>query len=65
MVVEEEEEEEQWNVPKLNAWVPRIKGVITLISSLCMIWMAWNKRGRLFHRLVLGKVNIILQKFKL
>ena len=57
MVVEEQEVEDnvQWNVLKVNKWCPRIVGVITLVSSLCMMWMAWKRRGRLFHRLVLGK----------
>ena len=40
---------------KANEWVPRITGVITFLSSLCMLWMAWKKRDRLFHRLVLGR----------
>jgi len=57
MVEEEEEEIEgtvQWNMLKVNKWCPRIDGVVTLVSSLCMMWMAWNRRGRLFHHLVLG-----------
>jgi len=33
---------------------PRITGFITVISSLCMIIMAWNRRMFLFHRLVFG-----------
>jgi len=35
-------------------WTTRICGIITLVSSLCMIWRAWNRREGLFHRLVLG-----------
>jgi len=50
----EEEEIEPWDVLKLNESVPRIEGVITFISSFCIMWMAWNRRDRLFHRLVLG-----------
>lgn len=37
-------------------WTTRICGIITLISSLCTIWRAWNRREGLFHRLVLGKL---------
>jgi hypothetical protein len=33
---------------------PRITGSITVISSLFMIIMAWNRRKFLFHRLVLA-----------
>jgi hypothetical protein len=32
---------------------PRISGLIILISSLCMISMAWKRRKAMFHRLVL------------
>jgi len=53
MVDDEDKDPLEW-LPTLNEWCPRITGVITLISSLCMMWMAWNRRGRLFHRLVLG-----------
>ena len=38
----------------LANWYPRVAGVITLISSLCMLYMAWTRRNLLFHRLVLG-----------
>ena len=40
---------------KVNEWVPRIGGGLTFLSSLCMLWMAWKRRDRLFHRLVLGR----------
>jgi len=33
---------------------PRITGTITVISSLCMIIMAWRRRKFLFHRLIFG-----------
>jgi len=32
---------------------PRIAGLITLISSLCMFSMAWKRRKNMFHRFVL------------
>mmetsp|Transcript_36635 Transcript_36635/g.42118 ORF Transcript_36635/g.42118 Transcript_36635/m.42118 type:complete len:86 (-) Transcript_36635:49-306(-) len=38
--------------------VPRLTGIITLISSFCMVWMAWSRRRQLFHRLVLGIRNV-------
>ena len=38
----------------LNAWVPRVGGVITCLCALCMLVMAWKRRNGLFHRLVLG-----------
>jgi len=65
-MVEEDNDEEQWSLDseqlKANEWVPRIAGVITFISSLCMMWMAWNRRDRLFHRLVLGmSSNLLVQ----
>ena len=41
---------------KTNEWVPRIAGVISVISALCMLIMAWKRRDRLFHRLILGKL---------
>ena len=50
---------------KVNELVPRITGVITLFSSLCMIWMAWSRRRRLFHRLVLGKIHLICIHIKM
>jgi len=62
-MIEEDNDKDQWSLSskqqKANDWVPRIGGVITFISSLCMMWMAWNRRDRLFHRLILGKVTII------
>jgi len=36
------------------AIVPRICGIISLSSSVCMLYMAWNSRKLLFHRLVFG-----------
>ena len=42
------------NQISLNAWVPRVGGVITCLCSLCMLIMAWKRRRGLFHRLVLG-----------
>ena len=39
-----------------NEWVPRIAGVISVVSALCMLIMAWKRRDRLFHRLILGKL---------
>ena len=62
-MTEEEEEEDQiyeeatisMRQMKANEWVPRIGGVVTFLSSICMLWMAWKRRDRLFHRLVLGR----------
>ena len=53
----EDEDKDPLEMHSLNQWCPRVTGVIALISSLFMIWMAWNRRARLFHRLVLGKAN--------
>ena len=39
----------------MEVWQPRITGIITCISSLCMLLMAWKRKNLLFHRLVLGK----------
>lgn len=39
---------------ELGVWIPRIGGCVTLLSSLCMIYMAIQRRRHLFHRLVLG-----------
>jgi len=33
---------------------PRISGLITVISAVCMMIMAWERQKFLFHRLVLG-----------
>jgi len=56
-MIEEEEDSTGILTKKIlaaNEWIPRIAGVITFLSSLCMVWMAWNRRRRLFHRLVLA-----------
>ena len=37
-----------------GVWMTRVTGTISLLSSLCMIYMAWNRRQGLFHRLILG-----------
>ena len=60
-MVEEDNNNDQSSMEhtKADEWVPRIAGVITLISSLCMIWMAWSRRRRLFHRLILGKIYLV------
>ena len=39
----------------IGLWVPRVIGATVLISTLRMMYMAWNRRARLFHRLVFGK----------
>jgi len=36
-------------------WYPRATGLVTFLSALCMLRMAWKRRNLLFHRLVLGK----------
>ncbi|OEU10910.1 hypothetical protein FRACYDRAFT_246785 [Fragilariopsis cylindrus CCMP1102] len=47
---------------KTNEWVPRIAGVISVISALCMLIMAWKRRDRLFHRLILGmSIHLLIQ----
>ena len=69
-MTEEEEEEDQiyeeatisMRQMKANEWVPRITGVVTFLSSLCMLWMAWKRRDRLFHRLVLGRIFWFLNR---
>jgi len=43
-----------YNTMKINEWVPRVSGVITFLSALCMLTMAWKRRETLFHRLILG-----------
>jgi len=59
-MVEENNDKEQWSINiadenlRANEWVPRITGVVTILSSLCLVLMAWLRRDRLFHRLVLG-----------
>ena len=40
---------------RVNAWLPRVAGVVTVLSSLVMISMSWKRRALVFHRLVLGK----------
>jgi len=37
-----------------GVWTTRVTGIISLISSICMVWRAWNRRKGLFHRLVFG-----------
>ena len=67
---EEEEEEDQtyegvtmsMRQMKVTEWLPRIGGGITFLSSLCMLWMAWKRRDRLFHRLVLGRIFWFLNR---
>ena len=71
-ITEEEEEEEEdqtyegvtmsMRQMKANEWVPRIGGVVTFLSSICMLWMAWKRRDRLFHRLVLGRIFWFLNR---
>lgn len=43
---------------ELGVWLPRIGGCVTLLCSLCMIYMAIQRRRHLFHRLVLGTSNV-------
>ena len=72
MTEEEEEEEEEdqtyegvtmsMRQMKVTEWLPRIGGGITFLSSLCMLWMAWKRRDRLFHRLVLGRIFWFLNR---
>jgi len=46
----------------MNECLPRIAGVITVCSALCMFIMALKRRDRLFHRLVLGmSVHLLIQ----
>ena len=40
---------------RVNTIGPRVVGTIVLLCSLSMLSMAWKRRDRLFHRLVLGK----------
>jgi hypothetical protein len=40
---------------RVNTIGPRVVGTIVLLCSLSMLFMAWKRRDRLFHRLVLGK----------
>ena len=35
-------------------WSQRILGIIVVLSSIFMFALAWKRRDRLFHRLVLG-----------
>jgi len=37
-----------------GVWITRATGIITLVSSICMIWRAWARRSGIFHRLILG-----------
>jgi hypothetical protein len=37
-----------------SLYIPRILGIILVISSIFMFILAWKRRDRLFHRLVLG-----------
>ena len=60
VVVDEEMNSLSRRQLKTNEWVPRIAGVISVISALCMLIMAWKRRDRLFHRLILGKLCIVI-----
>jgi len=49
--------EEYFSPTELRAgtWTTRVTGIISLVSSICMIWRAWKRRKDcVFHRLVLG-----------
>jgi hypothetical protein len=37
-----------------SLYIPRILGIIIVLSSIFMFILAWKRRDRLFHRLVLG-----------
>ena len=43
---------------QVNQIGPRVVGTIVLVCSLSMLSMAWKRRDRLFHRLVLGKSSL-------
>ena len=46
------------NTDALNTfyiWVPRIGGIITLISSIFTAIASFRKRNHMFHRFVFGK----------
>ena len=43
---------------QVNQIGPRVVGTIVLLCSLSMLSMAWKRRDRLFHRLVLGKSSL-------
>jgi hypothetical protein len=39
-----------------GTWTTRVTGIISLVSSIYMIWRAWNRlKEGVFHRLVFGK----------
>ena len=38
----------------IGFWSQRILGIIVVLSSIFMFALAWKRRDRLFHRLVLG-----------
>jgi hypothetical protein len=38
----------------INEFAPRVTGAIAFICAVCMIYMAWKRKDRVFHRLVLG-----------
>ena len=40
---------------KFFLWVPRIGGIITLISSIFMAITSFRKGNHMFHRMVFGK----------
>mmetsp|Transcript_21863 Transcript_21863/g.52011 ORF Transcript_21863/g.52011 Transcript_21863/m.52011 type:complete len:390 (+) Transcript_21863:111-1280(+) len=43
----------EWS-SKMGVLAPRVFGSVTVVSSACMIWMAWKRREYMFHRLILG-----------
>lgn len=61
MAVEQEEGEHSTDTMTIEMKIaqifPRVVGVIIFLSSLCMLFMARNRRDQLFQRLVIGKLN--------
>jgi hypothetical protein len=44
----------------INEIAPRVTGTIAFLSAVCMICVAWKRKDRVFHRLVLGMALHIL-----
>jgi len=38
------------------AWTDRIAGMLSFVGGIYILWMAWQRRGHLFHRLMIGKL---------
>jgi hypothetical protein len=68
MQQQDEQQQEPYEVPPyqltIGLWSQRILGIIIVISSIFMFSLAWKRRDRLFHRLVLGTYRMYCLLFR-